>query len=496
MTAVAHANAISPHPLQQQFIEAALSGDYLYLGFGGAIRGGKTYAVLVLVLLLCKLFPRSRWAVVRETLEILKKNTLPSWSKVRSAGFCGPVHQTDWTVTCANGSQIIFWQEGYEDDKDYDRWKGLEVNGFVLEQAEELQRTSFTMAVQRAGSWIIPPTATDPTPRQPNPLILLTFNPHPGWVKDTFYDPWVGNVLEAPYFYLPALPEDNPYLPTLYLEGLKNLPEHDYRRYVKGMWDQLTGKALPMLNDRVHIVPSFRLPAHWRRFAALDWGFRHNTAFVHAAANEDGSVFVVDTAWGQWLLPGELVERFRATGADLAQLDYCDAGHDLWNEDRAKGSVGETLYKQFYDLGLTCRKANIARIQGLNALRYALTWKLANGERIDPPLRFMDTLGNRRLVKQLHGMMLDDKATGAKAEDVRKVDTDPQGQGGDDGYDATRYLAAGRWSRAADQEPMRTLVDPVQWAIAHEKERRVNRVAPERKKKRGGIDDPELAGYA
>ena len=33
----------------------------------------------------------------------------------------------------------MFMTEDYANDKDFDRFKGLEVNGFLLEQIEELQ---------------------------------------------------------------------------------------------------------------------------------------------------------------------------------------------------------------------------------------------------------------------------------------------------------------------------------------------------------------------
>ena len=46
----------------------------------------------------------------------------------------------DMTVTFNNGSQILFMAEDYANDKDFDRFKGLEVNGFIPEQIEELKR--------------------------------------------------------------------------------------------------------------------------------------------------------------------------------------------------------------------------------------------------------------------------------------------------------------------------------------------------------------------
>ena len=38
--------------------------DYLkYFFFGGAIRGGKTFSILGILIILCKKFPKSKWAI-------------------------------------------------------------------------------------------------------------------------------------------------------------------------------------------------------------------------------------------------------------------------------------------------------------------------------------------------------------------------------------------------------------------------------------------------
>ena len=71
-----------PSPKQTEFIEAVLSGDYRVVLFGGAIRGGKTYAGLGTVLLLCKFYPGSIWAVVRDTLQTLRQTTIKSFKKI------------------------------------------------------------------------------------------------------------------------------------------------------------------------------------------------------------------------------------------------------------------------------------------------------------------------------------------------------------------------------------------------------------------------------
>lgn len=219
-----------PFPKQQEFIDAVFSGEYSQLLYGGAIRGGKSYVLLALIFLLCRIYAGSRWAIVRKDLPTLRKNTLPVFEELRPDGFCRPFNQGTWTAKCDNGSEILLWAESATADPELNRWRGLEVNGFALEEMNELKEGSHDKAVERAGSWRARGGV------QPPPLILGSCNPSDGWVKEQYYDPWEAGDLPEFRHYQPARIFDNPYVDPLYLESLKNLPEPAYRRFVLGDW--------------------------------------------------------------------------------------------------------------------------------------------------------------------------------------------------------------------------------------------------------------------
>lgn len=227
-------------PLQVKWIEAVTSGMYKFLGIGGGIRGTKTFACLSAIILLCRIFPRSRWAVVRKDLPTLRRNVIPSMEKLRLMGagsFVGPLNMSDWSYKCDNGSVIILFPEQFIQDPELERWKGLEVNGFDLEEGSELSEKAANKAIERAGSWIIPPTDDDPEPNQPPPLVLVNFNPCANWPRKWFYEPWKNQSMRPPFFFLPATIADNPYASEEYKESLKYLPPEEYRRFVMGEWD-------------------------------------------------------------------------------------------------------------------------------------------------------------------------------------------------------------------------------------------------------------------
>lgn len=186
---------------------------------------------LATIFILCRVFPGSRWAIVRKDLPTIRRNLIPTFEKFKP-DFVGAVHKSEWTATCTNGSQIIFFPESIKDDPEGNRFRGLEVNGFVNEEANELQEQTFSREMERAGTWDIPNLQV-----QPPKLIINTCNPARGWVKDRFYNPWKSQTLETPYYYLPARADDNPHISQDLKDAWKNLPENEYKRFVLGDWD-------------------------------------------------------------------------------------------------------------------------------------------------------------------------------------------------------------------------------------------------------------------
>ena len=223
-------------PKQVEFWNAVRSPEYMYLLYGGAIRGGKTYVGLGIIFVLCKIFPGSRWAIVRKDLPTLRRNTLPVFDKIAPRPFVGPVNKTTWESECENGSRIIFFPESIKDDPELNRFKGLEVNGFLFEEINECQNATFWKAIERAGTWEVHVNGKK-AKHQPPPKIMATCNPAQNWVKTLFHDPWKSGSLKPPYFYLPATAEDNPHVPEATRKSWENLPENEYRRFVLGDWD-------------------------------------------------------------------------------------------------------------------------------------------------------------------------------------------------------------------------------------------------------------------
>jgi hypothetical protein len=219
---------------QTQAHRLALSGEKQFILFGGAIRGGKSWWMLLTFIALCSKYPKSRWVIIRKSLPVLKQNTFPTFQEIVNKGLAGHIkewnHETH-TVTFVNGSQLIFMSEAYDTDKELNRFKGLEINGAGIDEINECQEKTLDKLFERSGSWL---HAQGKAPI----IILATCNPSNNWVKKKVYEPWKENTLPTTWAYIPSKITDNPHLPQEYLESLRaNMPPIDYAKFVEGDWD-------------------------------------------------------------------------------------------------------------------------------------------------------------------------------------------------------------------------------------------------------------------
>lgn len=220
-------------PAQTRAYDLALSGERQVIVYGGGIRGGKTWWLLATFVSLASRYPKSRWLLVRESLPTLKRTLLVSFQRFLDEGLAGHVrdfNRDTLTVTFRNGSQLIFMAESYEEDKDLNRFRGLEINGAGVDEVNEINEATFRKLLERSGSW----TGCE---GYPPPLVLATCNPSDNWVKSVIYDRYASDTLPGGWAYLPALITDNPHVPADYLRSLReNLLPDDYRRFVEGDW--------------------------------------------------------------------------------------------------------------------------------------------------------------------------------------------------------------------------------------------------------------------
>ena len=204
--------------------------QYNYFAYGGAIRGGKTYVTLAVLIALANKYRGSRWHVVREDMPQLIDTTIPSfeklisgcpkWRMVRQPG--------NFHAVNTRGSKIFFTGQNILHDPELNSFLGLETNGFFLEQSDGLSEQMWNKALERTGSWYIKD--------MPPGFIFTTFNPTQNWVKQKFYEPWVAGTLQQPYFFQSALPKDNPLVTTGQWAQWQNMADRYRLQFIEGDW--------------------------------------------------------------------------------------------------------------------------------------------------------------------------------------------------------------------------------------------------------------------
>lgn len=422
--------------VQQRLMDTICDGQSRIIGFGGGIRGTKTWGSLSSLIALCRIFPGSRWAVIRKDLQRLRDTTIPSFDKlrVRTNGFVGAVNQQTWNAPCANGSMLLFRGENIDRDPELLRFHGYEVNGFLNEEADELSERTLAKEIERAGTWIIPGDVV-----QPPAYILNTFNPCPGWPRRRFYIPWRDKSIAAPYAFIPSTAADNPYISDAQREAWKEMPDAEYRRFVLGDWESLTGAYYDTLNVS-HLINRDELPEvlpeHWRYWGSFDWGYAHWAVMGAWCTDEQGVDYLLDSVWLRRIADdSEMAKEFKKD-LPLRCLKQVYAGHDVRGAIKAHSASGETVQDVFAKEGIILTLADIDKVNGGRAVNRQLKQGM---------VKIVRTPGNLRVFDQL-GEILPDP------DDVRKplkVDADPStGVGGDDGADMFRYGIATRVSAA------------------------------------------------
>jgi phage terminase large subunit len=452
-----------------------------WIGYGGAAGGGKSYLTRAIAVAVAFKWPGSTSIIFRRTEREVIENHVNKLRVELPDHFADGARVYSWNgqemcATFFNGSRIYF---GYlKSNADFMRYQGQEYDFMGFEES--------THYMWRWVSWLMG-NRSRATVAGSRPFGFFPSNPggigH-AWYKRLFISRLYHeeNDEQAEDFaFVQARLRDNRILMARdprYERRLNRLPE-PYRSWQRdGDFSQGAGAALPELQRDKHLIPPFKPMPHWFYFASFDWGFKHPWSFGVYAADEDGTVYKLETITGMLQQPAQIAERIiKQTPIPIERIAKMVAGHDLWAKRRAYGEVGKTLYDRFADLGLVFLQADIDRVQGLESLRTATSWKTQGIDEDgqvgpgEPGFLLFDTPGNRKCYQQLEDMTPDPE----NEEDVIKVHADDRGEGGDDIYDETRY-ALHTWPVLAESRPNfeTTAWDPSTLLRESEEQRRVH----------------------
>lgn len=236
--------------------------------YGGAIRGGKTFVTLFILIWLCKKYPGSRWVVIRDTFPNLQKTTIESLNKILmfSKNWHWNRDQGNYYIQNHLGSRIYFIAENIDRDPDLNRFLGFEANGFFLEQLEELSQKTWQIVMSRCGSWYID--------NMPPALMFTTFNPTQRFPKQMFYDADRLGTLPDDTFYMNAKPSDNAFVTDDQWSTWKQMDERYQLQFIEGDWtdfDDTDPRWVYAFEDSKHLAVDIQLLKSFPVYLGFDF---------------------------------------------------------------------------------------------------------------------------------------------------------------------------------------------------------------------------------
>lgn len=394
------------------------------IGYGGARGGGKSHWLLgQMGLDDCQRHPALKCLLLRK----VGKSNMENLHDLRMRLFMRTPHtfSTRGIVTFANGSKIIAGH--FQNEKDIDTYLGLEYDVIGIEEATTLTSRKY-QDIQ---------TCCRTSKRGWRPRIYNTTNPggvgH-AWYRAKFIQNWRAKS-ESVTRFVPSLVTDNPWNNPDYVRVLDSLTGWKKRAWRDGDWDIAAGQYFTTFRLEVHRIAQLDEKKIVEWFAGFDYGFTHYTVFLLGGRDSDGNVYIVDEHAERNWLPDRHADAIHAMltrhGLNVRSLDRISCGTDLF----AKESDGETIAKQYKELGITMTGANMDRVNGWSEI-LKLLGDVDAKPAVVPRLRIHARCA--RLLETVPLLQHDPN----RPEDVDKVDTDDDGIGGDDAADALRYMVA------------------------------------------------------
>ena len=197
------------------------------------------------------------------------------------------------------------------------------------------------------------------------------------WVKRLFIDKeYRGKEKPENYSFIPARVYDNTVLMEAdpeYLTTLESLPEDLRRAHLDGDWDVIEGQFFKEWRRDKHVCEPFTIPAHWKRFRAMDWGYNDPCCVLWFAVAPDKRIYVYDEYYHAQRNVNEVASWIRRqTGA--TKVSYTVGSPDMWQHRgmqnmTRKGITGESIAESLAISGVPVMPADNSRMVGWQRVR-------------------------------------------------------------------------------------------------------------------------------
>ncbi len=257
---------VFPSPKQEEFIFS----DRKYTAFIGGVGSGKTWAGCLKSIMHCRpgydgmiiapTYPMLRDVTQRKFFELLEDAEIKyEFLKTEERAF---VH----------GCNVFF-----RSADNPDRLRGPTLNWAYLDEAALMIESTWRIVLGRL--------------RAGEPMAWITTTPAGfNWVYHYFAE-----TKDDKYGMTQASTRENTHVPAEYIEDLvANYKGEFASQEIEGNFVAFEGLVYPEFNPSVHVIPPFKLPDHWQRFRAIDYGYTNPFVCVWGAVDEDGRLYIYD----------------------------------------------------------------------------------------------------------------------------------------------------------------------------------------------------------
>ncbi|ELP67637.1 terminase, large subunit, PBSX family [Streptomyces turgidiscabies Car8] len=250
-----------------------------------------TRALLMDAIRDCDTHPGLRVGAFRRSYPELKESLIAELAQMEYAKAIGARwNGTEYELRFPNGSLIMFRYA--ETVQDATRRQGGQYQKLLFDERTLTPPdvVSFLESRLRSG-------------RRDIPVLGIRSGTNPGgaghgavktrYIKPTNYgEKVITDARNRTVRFIPSKLSDNPHVNPEYAQDLQALDGKLRSAFLDGDWDVFQGQMFPELKRDRHVVEPITLPASWRRYNGLDWGFTAPWAVLWAAVDEDGRVWV------------------------------------------------------------------------------------------------------------------------------------------------------------------------------------------------------------
>jgi len=222
------------HAKQIEALEQlSIDNDCRQLLYGGSAGSGKSFLGCDWQIKRRLKYPNTRGLIGRSELKKLRLSTMATFFELCAMYGLNPdKHWTyngqDHVIKFYNGSQIILMDlADLPSDPEFQRFGSIELTDAFVDEAGEVSQKCIDILSSRLRYKLI----------NDKPKLLMTCNPHKGWLYNEFFDAQRNGTIRKDRQFIQALPTDNPHVSEVYLESLQMLPIIDRKRLLEGDWD-------------------------------------------------------------------------------------------------------------------------------------------------------------------------------------------------------------------------------------------------------------------